>query len=157
MTAEEVHRYIQTHIPLSRHMELRVGSVERERLVLELPLGPNVNPHGTVFGGALSAIGLIGGWMLLHVAFARAGLEVKLVGKESRSEFLAPADGHCLAESHCEAAELDGLFTRFRRAGRARQSVTTIIRVGSVEVARHHGLYTALKPAVRSTLLESAA
>jgi len=151
MTADQLERYLHTNIPLSRHMDLRVRSADRERLLLHLPLAPNVNPHGTVFGGALAAVGLVGGWMLLHAAFARAGLETKLVGKEGRTEFLAPATADCTVEASCAGDELDALIAYFRQHGRARQAVTTVIRVGDVEVARHHGVYTALLPETPAT------
>lgn len=153
MTADELERYLHANLPLSRHMDLRVRSAERERLVLHMPLAPNVNPHGTVFGGAMAAVGLIGGWMLLHAAFARAGLESKVVGKEGRCEFLAPAISDCVVETHCPGAELDALLAYFRKYRRARQALTTVIRVGPLEVTRHHGVYTALqpeKPAIRN-------
>ena len=145
MTADELQRYLHAHIPLSRHMQLRVERAQREQQVLHLPLAPNVNPHGTIFGGALSAAGLVGGWMLLHAAFVRAGIEAMLVGKEGRCEFLAPATDDCTVETRCDAAQLDALLDAFRQRGRARQSLTTILRVGAREVARHHGVYTALR------------
>ena len=146
MTADGLERYLHANIPLSRHMDLRVRVAERERLVLTLPLAPNVNPHGTVFGGAQSAVGLVGGWMLLHAAFTRAGVGAQLVGKEGRCEFLAPATADCEVETRCSGADLDALLAQFRERGRARQSLTTVIRVGAREVARHHGVYTALTP-----------
>ena len=146
-TADELERYLHANIPLSRHMGLRVRCAERERLELTLPLAPNVNPHGTVFGGAQAATGLVGGWMLLHAAFARAGVSVQLVGKEGRCEFLAPATADCVAVTTCEGADLDALLARFAEKGRARQQLLTVIRVGETEVTRHHVVFTALPQA----------
>jgi thioesterase domain-containing protein len=144
MTADELERYLHAHIPLSRHMGMRVAAAESGAVDLTLPLAPNVNPHGTVFGGALTATGLVSAWMVLFAAFERAGLEVKLVGKEVRCEFLAPADGDCVSRSRVPVADLDALVARVAAEGRARQTVTTSIRVGEVEVARHQGVYTAI-------------
>lgn len=144
MRPEELDQYLYRHIPLSLHMGLRVIEAEPERLRVHLPLAPNVNPHGTVFGGALAALGLVGGWVLLHTAFERAGLAVQLVGKQGTCDFLAPATGDCIAETLCAPAELDALLTQFRERGRARHALTTVIRVGEREVARHLGVYTAL-------------
>lgn len=144
MQPEELDDYLHRHIPLSRHMGLRVIEAQAQRLRVYLPLAPNVNPHGTVFGGALAAVGLVSGWMLLYAAFRRAGLEAKLVGKEAQCAFLAPADSDCIAETTCEPVALDALLARFRTAGHARHALDTVIRVGEREVARHHGVYTAL-------------
>lgn len=144
MNVEDLNRYLHTHIPLSVHMGMEVVALEPARLQVQLPLRPNLNPHGTVFGGALAALGLATGWMLLHAAFARAGLATKLVGKQSECLFLAPASADCIAEAHCAEAELELLMARFREQGRARQELETIIRVGAVDVARHRGVYSAL-------------
>lgn len=144
MNADELNRYLRAHIPLSAHMGMQVLLLEPGRVRVQLPLAPNLNPHGTVFGGALAALGLATGWMLLHAAFARAGVAVKLVGQKSECAFLAPAVNDCVAESELAETEFAGLLTRFREQGRARQKLTTVIRVGAIEVARHDGLYAAL-------------
>lgn len=151
MRPEELDQYLYRHIPLSLHMGLRVIEADPECLRVRLPLAPNVNPHGTVFGGALAALGLVGGWMLLHSAFQRAGIDAQLVGKQGNCDFLAPATGDCIAETRCTPAELDALLAQFRERGRARHSVTTVIRVGEREVARHVGVYTALTPTEHRT------
>lgn len=147
MNVDSLEQYLHQHIPLSRHMGLRVLQAEPECLLLHLPLAPNVNPHGTVFGGALAAVGLVSAWTLLYAAFVRAGVEVSLVGKQAQCDFIAPATGDCIAETRCTQAELDALLAQFRARGRARHTLTTHIRVGEVEVARHLGVYTALTPA----------
>lgn len=146
MHAGALQAYLHQHIPLSRHMGIRVLEVDDARLRVQLPLAPNVNPHGTVFGGALSALGLVSAWMLLFAAFERAGLPVKLVGKQGQCEFLAPAEGDCIAHTELVPAERDALFAQFRERGRARHTVITRICVGEREVARHTGVYTALTP-----------
>ncbi len=128
-------------------MGLRVHIATRERVEIALPLAPNVNPHGTIFGGAQTAACLVGGWMILYAAFARAGLPAQIVGKEARCEFLAPATHDCLVVTTCEGGELDALLTRFAEQGRARQELLTVIRCGETEVSRLHGLYTAMRHA----------
>ncbi len=144
MKPETLDAYLHAHIPLSRHMGLRVLHLDDHRIRVGLPLAPNVNPHGSVFGGSLAALGLVSAWALLHVSFEQAGLPVRLVGKQGQCDFLVPAAGDCVAETHAE--DFDNLFASFRRLGRARQALITTIRVGALEVARHRGLYTALTP-----------
>lgn len=154
--ATELEHYLHSHIPLSRHMGLRVRAATHERLEIALPMAPNVNPHGTVFGGALAATGLVCGWMLLHAAFVRAGVSVQLVAKQARCEFLAPATGDCVVVTHCASADLDALLARFAERGRARQELLTVVQLGPIEVARHHGVYTALRHDARSSPPASA-
>jgi thioesterase domain-containing protein len=146
-TADELERYLHAHVPLSRHMGLRVHAATPDRVEIALPLAPNVNPHGTIFGGALAASCLVGGWMILFAAFARARIPAQIVGKEARCEFLAPATGDCRVVTACEPAVLDALLGRFGEHGRARQELLTVVRLGEIEVARVQGLYTAMRHA----------
>jgi thioesterase domain-containing protein len=67
-TADQLERYLHQHVPLSRHMGLRVHRAVPECVEITLPLAPNVNPHGTIFGGAQAATCLVGGWMILFAA-----------------------------------------------------------------------------------------
>lgn len=144
MNLEDINGYLRAHIPLSVHMGMEVVVLEPARVHVRMPLAPNVNPHGTVFGGALAALGLLSGWVLLHAAFARADLAVKLVAKHSDCRFLRPASGACIAESCCAQRDLDLLMAQWREHGRARQELETIIRVESLDVARHRAVYSAL-------------
>ena len=146
MRVDELNEYLQQRIPLSRHMGMRVLELDAERIRVGLPLEANRNPHGTVFGGSLAALGLASAWMLLHARFTAAGLPVTLVGKRGECDFLAPAQTDCVAETRCDAEAQAALFEAFRQKARARQALTTVIRAGDVEVARHQGLYTALRP-----------
>tara|TARA_R110000787_G_scaffold6770_20_gene23572 strand:+ start:1364 stop:1804 length:441 start_codon:yes stop_codon:yes gene_type:complete len=144
MTTSNLNRFLHTHIPLSAHMGMKVLALEAGRVQIHLPRARNLNPHGTVFGGALTALGLVSGWSLVYSAFERAGVPTKLVGQRSECEFLAPATGDCSSETCCDEKELQALIKRFRDGGKARIELATSIRVGNIEVARHQGVYAAL-------------
>ena len=136
MTTSNLNRFLHTHIPLSAHMGMKVLALEAGRVQIHLPRARNLNPHGTVFGGALTALGLVSGWSLVYSAFERAGVPTKLVGQRS--------EGDCSSETCCDEKELQALIKRFRDGGKARIELATSIRVGNIEVARHQGVYAAL-------------
>ncbi|MGQ0621981.1 MAG: YiiD C-terminal domain-containing protein [Panacagrimonas sp.] len=148
MTLAQINAYLHAHIPLSQHMGMRVLALEPGRVRVHLPLAPNINPHGTLFGGALAALGLASGWILLHAAFERAGVAAKLVGQRSDCTFIAPATADCIAETGCAPADLDRLLASFVERGRARMTLETLIRVGQQDVVRHSGTYVALQETI---------
>lgn len=145
MSLDQINAYLHARIPLSVHMGMQVRLLEPDRVQVHMPLAPNVNPHGTIFGGALGAIGLAAGWLLLHASFERNGVAAKLVGQRSECVFIAPATADCIAECVCAPAELDRLLSAFAERGRARTTLETVIRVGQQDVVRHSGIYVALK------------
>lgn len=56
---------MQTLIPLTAAMQLAVREFDGEKLVLTVPLSPNINDKGTAFAGSISALGNVTGWCLL--------------------------------------------------------------------------------------------
>lgn len=146
MDLEEVNHYLRQHIPLTRHMGMEVRLVEADRIEVSLPLKSNLNPHGTVFGGALSALGLLTGWVLIYLAFERKQVSVNLVGAKSETSFLTPARGDCVAECTSSIVELDRVVSAFEKRGKAVMKLDTRVRVGNSEVAIHHGVYAAKSP-----------
>lgn len=144
MIIANLNRFLHARIPLSAHMGMKVLVLEPGRIQVWLPRARNLNPHGTVFGGALTALGLVSGWSLVHSAFEQAGAPSKLVGQRSECEFIAPATGDCLSETLCDEQELHQMIKQFRAGRKARLTLKTTIRVGNMDVALHQGTYVAV-------------
>ncbi|MDZ7686597.1 MAG: YiiD C-terminal domain-containing protein [Gammaproteobacteria bacterium] len=53
-------------IPISGYMGIRVKSWADGRLVLSVPLAPNINHQGSGFGGSLFSVAALAGWGILH-------------------------------------------------------------------------------------------
>jgi thioesterase domain-containing protein len=65
LTAEALVARIRSEIPLTQAMQLGVDHYDGHRLVLRVPLPPNINDKGTAFAGSITALGSIAGWCLL--------------------------------------------------------------------------------------------
>ena len=48
--------FLHEKIPLSAAMDVSVVSASASEVVLEAPLDPNINVHGTMFGGSVSTL-----------------------------------------------------------------------------------------------------
>lgn len=125
-------------------MGMEVLSVEPHRVLIQMPRALNLNPHSSIFGGSLSALGLVSGYSLIYCALEGAGLEAKLVGHKSEAEFLKPAIGDCIAETACEPELLSRFLNKIKTAGIGRISILTTMRVGDLDVATHTGVYAAV-------------
>lgn len=146
MDAARLTRFLHEHIPVTRAMALEVTDRGPTHLVIRAPIGPNRNPHDTVFGGTLSTLGLVSGWTLVQAALDDAGLPLKLVGQRSTSEFLAPGLADCVATASCEAEALAAFLAACRTRGRGRITVNSRIASNDLEVARHAGVFVAVQP-----------
>lgn len=144
MTPDSFQQFLHARIPLSAHMGMEVLSLEGNCVRIQIPRAGNLNPHSGVFGGSLSGLGLVCGWSVVHLALHRSGLDAKLVGQKSECDFLKPATGDCVGEARCEDAEMSRFLNQIKKVGAARLKITTHIRVGNIEVARHQGVYAAV-------------
>jgi thioesterase domain-containing protein len=135
-------------IPLTRHMELRVARWEDHELRLAMPLAPNINHTGTMFGGSLYGITVLTGWGWLTLRLREAGIsDGHIVIRGGQIEYPRPVSGD--AESVCGAPadeDWQKFLTQYQRRGRARLHLE--IRIPDAEgqdCVRLHGEYVLVK------------
>lgn len=147
MDHREVEAYLHANIPLSRALGVRVVRLDERGAQLEAPLEPNLNHHGTAFGGSLSMVGLLAGWTLVHVGLRRAGLEARVVIQRHDVDFERPAEGALAAWAEAPAPDAwAGLLLALRRRGRGRVDVACTLASLGAPVGRCRGRYAAMTP-----------
>jgi thioesterase domain-containing protein len=145
VSLEEITLYLHEQIPLTRHLGVAAEAWDGASVRLGAPLAPNLNHQGTAFGGSLSALAIISGWVLIHLALRERGLEVQLVIQRSQYDFEAPVDGDFTATSALPgAADWDRFLLTLKRHHRARVTVTTSLRSASGAGGTHRGAYVAM-------------
>lgn len=143
--ARRLQSILREQIPLAREMDAVVRSWGAHGLEIEAPLAPNLNHHGTFFGGSAAALGILAGWSLVHLLTLDAGLDVDIVIQRSEIRYAAPAPGAVVAHARApDAALWDRFLSRFSRANRARLPLEVRLRCESVEVAQLEAAYAVL-------------
>ncbi|AXQ31558.1 DUF4442 domain-containing protein [Solimonas sp. K1W22B-7] len=145
MTIEETSAYLHRSIPLTAAMDVRVLAQEPGRVEILAPIAANANHHGSAFGGSLSTLAILSGWVLVQQSLDAAGVEAKLMVQRSECDYLEPALADFSAESRLPEAEWPRFLQMLQKRGRARITVNTTIRIGAREVARASGTYAAIK------------
>lgn len=143
---ETLERTLHEEVPLTRQMGIRVEAHDGRELVVKADFAPNVNIHGTAFGGSLFSICAITGWGLLHLKFGEAGVAAQSVLGEAGIRYLRPVRGEI--EARCRIPEPG--FGRFmeRVAGgrKAALRLEAVIRSGGRERVRFWGDYSVFYP-----------
>lgn len=145
MSPSELEHYLHAHIPLSRAMQVSVVQASPEEVVLSAPLAPNINHRETVFGGSASALAILAAWSLLHTRLEAEGLASRLVIQRNSMSYEQPIVGAFTAT----AAAPDDLawkqFLRvFKRMGKARITVASVLHFGGMVAGRLEGEFVAL-------------
>ena len=115
------------------------------RVVLEAPLGPNVNHRSTAFGGSVAALAILAGWTLTDLRLRRDGIGARTVIQTSSVRFDAPIEGPFLAS--CGPVDPDGwarLCRALERRGRGRIKIQVEIRAAGELAGVFEGAYVAL-------------
>ena len=142
----QLQKYLYESIPMTESMGLRVKFASPERVLLECPLEPNINLHGTAFGGSIVALATITGWLWIHVYMRERKQTPKLVISESHMQYINPVTGTFSAELRAPRESVINAFTQtFDRRGSARIDLSVSVLSDGEEVGLFKGTYAALK------------
>ena len=145
MTPAALQRYLHEHIPLTRAMDVQVISIADANVVLGAPLAPNVNHHGTAFGGSGATLATLAAWSLLHLRLIAMGLPSDEVIQSSTMDYLTPIDSDFTAVARLEdGADWDGFVATLRRRGRARIGLQADLVADERVAARFKGRFVAV-------------
>lgn len=145
MLPADLEQYLHEHIPLSQAMGVSVVSAQADAVILQAPLGPNINHRETVFGGSASALAILAAWSLLHIRLRQEGIEARLVIQRNTMEYDKPIFGEFTARSSLDQTENWPRFTKMlARKGRARVTVTSMLEHAGQVVGRLDGEFVAL-------------
>jgi thioesterase domain-containing protein len=141
-----VEAYLYEHIPITRAMGLQVTAYDGNAVRLWAPLEPNLNHRQTAFGGSVSTLGILAGWTLLHIRLGQGAEPVQLVIQHSETDYTGPIEQDFTAVCAMPGTDEWGKFEQtFRRYGKARIYLESLIEVGGEVLARHTGAYVAIR------------
>ncbi len=144
MTGAALADYLHRNIPLSRAMDVTVVSASAAEVVLEAPLDPNINVHGTMFGGSVSTLGLLAAWSVLHLRLEAEGIANQLVIHRTEVEYLLPVQGCVRAAATLVGADWESFLHMLERHGKARLNVTAELLFDGKVAARLVGEFVAV-------------
>lgn len=142
MTPAQITVYLHEQIPITRAMGVVVESSGDEALAIRAPLSLNHNHLGTAFGGSLSAIATLAAYVFIWTALNDRKAHV--VVRDGTSHFRRPVRGDIRAICHSPDAEAMRLFhEEYRRNGRARLRLHTVIEDGGTPAVEFEGTFVA--------------
>ena len=146
-SAAQLLEFFRAKVPLATAMGVEVVEAKPAMVHLRFPLAPNINHHGTAFGGSLSAAGILAGWSLLHVRLGAENVRASTVVADSRTRYLAPIAEYFDAVAQAPARpRWDEFLDMLGRWGRAKLELRTELlpRGESRPAALHEGVYVAI-------------
>jgi thioesterase domain-containing protein len=144
MTTAALAEYLYTHMPLSRSMAVSVVSASSTEVVLEAPLPPNLNVHGTMFGGSIATLALLAAWSVVHLRLEEEQFAGELVVSRSEIDYLRPVSGSARAIARLDGLDWDRFSRQLDRHGKARLTVTAQVLSNEQIATRMVGTFAAI-------------
>jgi len=138
-------------MPITVPLGVRIETLDRASLAVSMPMAPNLNHTGTVFGGSLSALATLTGWSAVWVLLEEAGVLVDLVIQDATIRYTHPARTDVVARVEWPGPnEVDRLLRTLAKRGRARiGAAVTVHDAAGEQVAEFEGRYVAQEREVR--------
>lgn len=144
MTPDALADYLHQHIPLSRAMDVSVVEASADMVAIDAPLAPNINVHGTMFGGSAAVLGLLAAWSVLHLRLEAEGIANQLVIHRTEMEYLKPISGTARAFARLDGADWKGFIHMLARRHKARLTVVAELLFEGEVAARLVGEFVAI-------------
>jgi thioesterase domain-containing protein len=144
--SNRLQRYLFQQIPVSRALVVLVQEASLNEILITAPLAPNVNHHGTAFGGSVSAVAILSGWSLVYVRLEAEDQSPTVVIQHNETRYLKPIEGKFAARARLTHPEKWPHFLQsLSRHGKARTIVKVEIEAAGGISALFRGTYVALQ------------
>lgn len=145
LTLEKVQAYLYEHIPITRHFGVNVDLFDGNTIHLSAPLQKNINHRETAFGGSISAVAILSGWILIHLRLMEKNLNCQLVIQKSSLHFKEPVDSDF--QSICSIqneSDWDKYLRTLKKHRKARIRLQSTIQVEDRILCTHEGVYVSI-------------
>lgn len=147
MSPAELQNYLHDRIPLARAMEIQVDGVGDDEVVLTVPLEPNRNHRGTLFGGSAAAAATCAAWGLLAARLGDTRLSDSLMIQRSGVRYNLPVTKRCQVRSRLESPQnWERFIDAMKRRRRARITVKASLEQDGVEAVGFTATFIAVPP-----------
>lgn len=122
MNASEMEKLLHHEIPISKAMGVSVKDLSSTMLQLHVPLQPNHNHKGTLFGGSSYSACALACYGLFLEGLLRHGHQTKdVVAGEGNIRYLAPIQKDCIVQASWGLTETqEDFFNNLKRWKKAR-------------------------------------
>ncbi len=140
--ARHLQNKIRTSIPLSEAMQFTIIELNPGAILVQAPLEPNVNIHGTGFAGSIYSLAVLTGWALSTHIMTLNHMQGELVVARAEIKYRYPISGAIRCRAEANEEDSDGFRKGFETSGKGK--LVLGVEVGESENAILQATYIAL-------------
>jgi thioesterase domain-containing protein len=147
---KKLQELIHREVPLTKVMGMRVLACLDDSLTLQAPLEPNINIHGTAFGGSLFSLAALAGWGLLQLKLSGGGEPENMVLGHARIAYHLPVRGDITVRCKLPVGDkFQSFIDDFHQTRKARIKMVAEVVTEEGVAATFTGIYVAWKSKVK--------
>lgn len=139
-----VRHKLRSQVPLIAHMQVDLLSWDGATVITEAPLAPNLNTHGTAFGGSLYNVAAMTGWSAVHLTLMDAGHTPNVWLAKGEIEYKTPVRGALRGMATLNEESRQQLIQAYEAKGRSRITIDVVIREGEQDAVLLKAVYVAM-------------
>ncbi|MCH7880597.1 MAG: YiiD C-terminal domain-containing protein [Proteobacteria bacterium] len=143
--ARQLQHKIRASIPLSEAMQFSIIELHPRAILVQAPLEPNVNIHGTGFAGSIYSLAVLTGWALSMHIMALNHIPGELVVARAEIKYRSPLTGAIQCRTQASEEDCDAFREGFETSGKGK--LVLGVDVGEAENAILQATYIALSSA----------
>lgn len=126
---EYLQQKLNEEIPLTQALQIKVNRWQDQQLVLDFPLGPNINHMSSAFGGSLYCGAVLAGWGWMHLQLKELGMaDGHIVVQNGQITYPLPVLGDATIICYPPEPEVWEKFKKmFMRHGKGRLELKSVI------------------------------
>lgn len=141
---DHVRHKLRSQVPLIAHMGVDLVSWDGAKVMVEAPLAPNLNTHGTAFGGSLYNVAAMTGWSAVHLTLMDAGHTPSVWVAKGEIEYKIPVRGIIRGVASVDAESRQQLLRAYESKGRAKITLDIVIREDGQDAVILKAVYAAM-------------
>ena len=141
---DHVRHKLRSQVPLIAHMGVDLLSWDGATVMVEAPLEPNLNTHGTAFGGSLYNVAAMTGWSAVHLTLMDAGHTPSVWVAKGEIDYKAPVRGTLCGIATVTDESRHHLLHAYETKGRAKITIDVVIREGHQDAVLLKAVYAAM-------------
>ena len=141
---DQVRHKLRSQVPLIAHMGVDLVSWDGASVIVEAPLAPNLNTHGTAFGGSLYNVAAMTGWSAVHLTLMDAGHKPSVWVAKGEIDYKAPVRGTLRGVATVTDESRQQLLEAYQTKGRAKITIDVLIREGDQDAVILKAVYAAM-------------
>jgi thioesterase domain-containing protein len=141
---DQVRHKLRSQVPLIAHMGVDLLSWDGATVIVEAPLAPNLNTHGTAFGGSLYNVAAMTGWSAVHLTLMDAGHTPSVWVAKGEIDYKTPVRGVIRGIATVSDESRQQLIRSYEEKGRAKLTIDVVIREGDRDAVVLKAVYAAM-------------